>query len=218
MEIKQLILGLPYRSAFGREDFVLAPCNRMAVQWIDWYQKWGSHASIVYGAKGCGKTHLSHIFSDTHINASDLTDDFYPTVKRLVVENIEQTTNEKALFHLFNWTKEQNIGLLMTARYLPQFKLPDLSSRIAMIPKVEILPPDDDLIYAVFSKAFSDREIIVDGVVLEYATRYTERTFEAVHALIDLADTLSLSQNRRITIPIIKQALSELKKSAVSMS
>ena len=113
-------------------------------------------------------------------------------------------------FHLFNWTKEQNIGLLMTASHIPQFALPDLSSRIMMCPKVPILPPDDELIYAVLSKAFSERSIAVDASVLEYATKYTERTFEAVQSLIDMADTLSLSQNRRITIPIVKQVLADL--------
>lgn len=210
MEIKQLILDLPYRQTFDRQGFVVSPCNSMAVLWIDRYPKWGSHALLVYGPKGCGKTHLSHMFADTHLDASDLPENDWPESKKLVVENLDQLTNERALFHLFNWTKEKNIGLLMTSNSIPQFKLPDLASRIMMCPKVPILPPDDELIYAVLSKAFADRSITVDASVLEYATRYTERTFEAVQALIDMADTLALSQNRRITIPIVKQVLADL--------
>ena len=182
----------------------------MAVLWIDRYPNWGSHALLVYGPKGCGKTHLSHMFAERHLDAATLSENEWPEVDRLVVENIDKLTNERALFHLFNWTKEQNIGLLMTASHIPQFDLPDLASRIMMCPKVPIVPPDDELIHAVLSKAFSDRSIMVDTSVLEYATRYTERTFEAVQALIDMADTLSLSQNRRITIPIVKQVLADL--------
>jgi chromosomal replication initiation ATPase DnaA len=183
----------------------------MAVLWIDRYPNWGSHALLVHGPKGCGKTHLSHMFAKEHLNAEELSEDLWPKTERLVVENIDRLTNERALCHLFNWTKEQKIGLLMTSNHVPQFRLPDLSSRIMMCPKVPILPPDDELIYAVLSKAFSDRGIAVDATVLEYATRYTERTFEAVQALIDMSDKLSLSQNRRITIPIIKQVLADLR-------
>lgn len=210
MEIKQLTLDLSYRQTFDRQGFVVSPCNSMAVLWIDRYPNWGSHALLVHGPKGCGKTHLSHMFATQHLNAEELSETEWPEIDRLVVENIDRLTNEKALFHLFNWTKERNIGLLMTATHIPQFDLPDLSSRIMMCPKVPILPPDDELIYAVLNKAFTDRGIVVDTSVLEYATRYTERTFEAVQALIDMADTLSLSQSRRITIPIIKHVLADL--------
>ncbi|MBO7257656.1 MAG: hypothetical protein J6V11_01810 [Alphaproteobacteria bacterium] len=210
MEIKQLILDLPYRQTFDRQGFVVSPCNSMAVLWIDRYPNWGSHALLIYGPKGCGKTHLSHMFATQHLDATELSEHEWPEADKLVVENIDKLTNERALFHLFNWTKEQNIGLLMTANHIPQFHLPDLSSRIMMCPKVPILPPDDELIYAVLSKAFSERSIAVDASVLEYATKYTERTFEAVQSLIDMADTLSLSQNRRITIPIVKQVLADL--------
>lgn len=209
---QQMTLGLPYRQTFDREDFILAPCNIDAVTWMDLQGCWSSHAFLIYGPKGCGKTHLSYMFSRTHIDAKELTEDFYPKEPKIVVENIDETTNEKALFHLFNWTREQNIGLLMTAREIPNFELPDLASRILMIQKVPILPPDDDLIFGMLAKAFLERNIAVDANVLEYATHQTERSFEAVHALIDAADKLALSQNRRITIPIIKQTLSDLRQ------
>lgn len=218
MEVKQLILDFVYNQTFDREGFVVAPCNSMAVLWLDRYPNWGSHALLVHGPKGCGKTHLSHMFGGLHLEASQLVQGDLPMVDRVVVENIERTIDETALFHLFNWTKENKIGLLMTAQYLPNFKLPDLASRIMMVPKAVILPPDDELIYAVLSKAFNERGISVEPAVLEYATRYTERTFEAVQALIDMADSLSLAQNRRITIPIVKQVLNVLRQQRQSQA
>lgn len=209
---QQMTFVLPYRQTFDREDFIVAPCNIDAVTWMDLQGCWSSHAFLIYGPKGCGKTHLSYMFSRTHIDAKDLSEDYYPTDSKIVVENIDETINEKALFHLFNWTREQNIGLLMTARQIPNFKLPDLASRILMIQKVPILPPDDDLIFGMLAKVFLERNIAVDANVLEYATHQTERSFEAVHALIDAADELALAQNRRITIPIIKQTLADLRQ------
>lgn len=212
--LKQLTLGLPYRVTFDREDFIVAPCNVDAVTWVDLYPYWSAHALLIYGSAGCGKTHLSYMFARPHIDAKDL-DRFAELIpadaRRVVVENIDETIDEQALFHVFNWTREQNIGLLMTARTIPMFKLPDLASRMALVQKIGILPPDDELIYAVLGKAFDERGILVDSSVLEYAVRQTERSFPALHALIDGADKLSLEQNRRITIPIIKQVLSRLK-------
>jgi len=210
-EIKQLTLGLPYCQTFERADFIVAPCNIAAVRWMDRYPNWGGHALLIYGPKGCGKTHLAHTFSDVHLDGKTLSDVVLPETPRVVVEDIDCVADEKVLFHLFNWTKEQGIGLLMTARKVPEFELPDLSSRIMMCQKVAILPPDDDLILAVLTKAFAERRVMVEQSVLEYAARYTERTFEAIQSLIDGADKLSLSQNRRITIPIVKQVLADLR-------
>ena len=210
METRQLIFDFLYHQIYDREGFVVSPCNSMAVLWLDRYPNWGGHALLVHGPKGCGKTHLSHLFSKVHLDATQLSDGDWPDTDKIVVENIDQVVDETALFHLFNWTKEKNIGLLMTAEGVPHFELPDLASRIMMIPKVSILSPDDELIYAVLTKSFNERGIMVDPSVLEYATRYTERTFEAVQNLIERADGLALSQNRRITIPIVKQVLSEL--------
>ncbi len=210
-EIKQLTLGLAYCQTFERDDFIIAPCNITAVRWIDRYPNWGTHGLLIYGPKGCGKTHLAHTFSETRFEGKNLSGISLPDTERIVVEDIDQVTDEQALFHLFNWTKEKDIGLLMTSRQIPDFALPDLSSRIMMCQKVAILPPDDDLILSVLTKAFADRRVMVEQSVLEYAARYTERTFEAIQALIDGADKLSLSQNRRITIPIMKQVLEELR-------
>ena len=211
----QLILGLPYRKAFDREDFIVASCNQDAVTWLDLYPQWPGHALLIHGPAGCGKTHLAHIFSPHVIQAEAVTEQTWPTKNdKIVVENIDRISNEAALFHLFNWTREKGIGLLLTARKIPSFKLPDLASRMALVQQIPILAPDDELMFVVLAKAFDERGILVDAAVLEYAVRQSERTFEALHALIEQADQLSLSQNRRITIPIIKQALSQLAQHA----
>ena len=90
MEIKQLILDLPYRQTFDRQGFVVSPCNSMAVLWIDRYPNWGSHALLIYGPKGCGKTHLSHMFATQHLDATELSEHEWPEADKLVVENIDK--------------------------------------------------------------------------------------------------------------------------------
>lgn len=208
MSPRQLSLGLSYRKAYNSDDFMIAPCNVDAVTWLDLYPNWPAHALVILGPKGSGKTHLAHIFSQNVIDGADLADTCLPEkVDKIVVENIDRLADETALFHLYNWTKEQDIGLLMTARELPDIKLPDLKSRLYLAPKISILPPDDDLIYAVLAKAFHERNIVVDPSVLEYAVKQIERSFPAVHRLIEAADKISLEKGHRITVPIVKEAL-----------
>ncbi len=58
----QLPLELPLRPALGREDFLVAPCNQVAVAWIDRWPDWPGPALALHGPPGCGKTHLCQVW------------------------------------------------------------------------------------------------------------------------------------------------------------
>ena len=207
---EQLALDLPVRPAFGRSNFWVAPCNQEAIAWIEKYPDWPMHALLIYGESGSGKTHLAAIFSEARIEAQELTEDFMPNDKKIVVENVEKLKNEKALFHLFNRVHEMGGGLLMTAQTVPVFQLPDLQSRIGMTPKAEIKMPDEQTIISVCAKMFLDKQAIVEPAVLSYIATHTTRSFDAVRKVVNLADELSLAKGRPITIYVIKEALEKL--------
>ena len=207
---EQLALEFPSRPIFERANFWVAPCNQEAIAWIDRYPEWPMHALLIYGETGSGKTHLASLFSKECLEAQDLTEDFIPQGEKVVVENLENLTNEKALFHLFNRVNEKKGGLLMTARKVPQFELPDLQSRIGMTPKAEILMPDDDTIVSVCGKMFSDKQAIVEPAVLTYIATRIPRSFEAIQKVVNTADELSLAMGRRITIYLVKDAIEKL--------
>ena len=209
---EQLALDLPVRPAFGRSNFWVAPCNQEAIAWIDRYPNWPMHALLIYGEAGSGKTHLAAIFSEERIEAGDLTEDFIPSGQKIVVENLEKLQNEKALFHIFNRVREMGGGLLMTAQKVPHFQLPDLQSRIGMTPKAEIQMPDEQTIMSVCAKMFSDRQAIVEPMVLTYIATHAPRSFESVRKIVNTADELSLAQGRRITIYLIKEAIEKICK------
>lgn len=209
---EQLAFDLAYRTAYGREKFWVAPCNQEAITWIDRYPDWPTHALLIYGPSGSGKTHLATLFSDTIVQASDLNPNFKPQFQqKMVVENLQDLTDEEALFHLFNFVQEMGGDLLLTSRDIPQFKLPDLQSRLNMIPKAEIMMPDESVIRAVACKAFEDRHILVDDAVLDYLSTHLTRSFSLLQQVVERADKLSLEVGRKITIPIIKQVMQELK-------
>lgn len=209
---EQLAFDLAYRTAYGREKFWVAPCNQEAITWIDRYPDWPTHALLIYGAAGSGKTHLATLFSDIILQARDLTQDFKPQFqKKIVVENLQDLVDEEALLHIFNFIQEMGGDLLLTSRVIPQFNLPDLQSRMNMIPKAEIMMPDESVIRAVAHKAFEDRHILVDEVVLDYLSTHLTRSFSLLQQVVERADKLSLEAGRKITIPIVKQVIQELK-------
>ena len=210
---EQLSLNLPYRTAYGREAFWVAPCNQEAVAWIDKYPDWPVPAVFLYGPAGSGKTHLVHLFTEEVIDASHLTSDFRPPFqKKIAIENVDKLASEEALLHLFNFIKELGGNLLLTGQKIPRFSLPDLQSRMALIPKVEIAMPDETVIQRVAQKAFEDRHIWVEENVLNYLATHLTRSFPLLQKVVEKADQKSLSAGRKITIPILKQVIDEMKQ------
>ena len=86
-------------------------------------------------------------------------------------------------------------------------ELADLSSRFKALQTVEIGEPDDTLLSAVLVKQFADRQLRIDADVLGYILPRMERTFAAARQLVVAADTVSLQEQRRITIPLMRQIL-----------
>lgn len=210
-EPAQLPLTLTYRKALGRSDFIVAPCNREAVGWIDRWPDWPCPAVLILGESGAGKTHLASIFSEYRLEAKDLTDEFMPYFQRkIVVENLENLASETALFHLFNFIRDLGGFLLMTARKMPNFSLKDLRTRIQAVPNARITMPDETILREVLKREFAERQILVEEAVLNYALMHMSRSFTGVQELIRRADLLSLAEGRKITVPVIKEVLSQM--------
>ena len=60
----QLGFDLPVRTARGRDDFLVAPCNAIAVAMIENWQNWPGSKMVLTGPEGAGKTHLTHVWAD----------------------------------------------------------------------------------------------------------------------------------------------------------
>ncbi len=220
--VSQIPLDLGHRTAFAREDFLVAPSNQEAVSWIDRWPDWQSHIFVLYGPSASGKSHLAAVWAEKsgakYWRADDaVSDNVFDDNKAIVVDRADLLIGDKEvetkLFHLYNMAKEQQACLLMTMVQSPSqlsFCLPDLSSRLRSSQAVGISSPDDDLLSAVIVKLFSDRQITISPEVLNYVLPRMDRSFNGAIKLVTKADELALSKKKPVSIPLMRQFISEI--------
>lgn len=219
---KQLPLALPHRPALSREDFLVTPANEEAVAWLDRWPDWPGPALALHGPRGCGKTHLVHVFAAQSgaaiLPAGELPAEDMPYLlahhRAVAVEGADRLMPdpviEEALFHLWNLVKERGRHLVLTGEQPParwNVSLPDLRSRLSTAQAVAIAAPDDLLMSAVLVKLFIDRQLRVGPEVIAFLLRHMERSFAAARETVAAADTLSLAERREITVPLIRRVL-----------
>lgn len=221
--LQQIPLDLRHRTALGRNDFLVAKNNQDAVAWIDLWPEWPAPCLVLYGPVASGKTHLGAVWAERSaavcVKASSINEgvirDIADMKHHVIIEDgdelIGNMGSEKGLFHLYNIFKEEQRSFLLTLREPPvrrTFMLPDLASRMRAAPSVAIREPDEDLLAAILIKHFNDRQIRVGADVLNYILPRIERSFEAVRDLVDEADKRAMAQQRKISIPLLRDILS----------
>ncbi|MDA8231510.1 MAG: DnaA/Hda family protein [Magnetospirillum sp.] len=221
MSERQFALDLGHSPAFGRDDFLVAPCNAEAVAWLERWPAWPAHGLILYGPPGSGKSHLLAAFAAAHadagavvVAAADLDDASIPGLvdgQRIVlVDDIDRLRAESALFHLHNLTRETGRFLVLAASRPPSHlpvRLPDLASRLNALPAVGIGAPDDAVLAAVMVKQFADRQLKVGEEVIAFLVGRMERSFAAARLLVEAIDRTSLTEKRAITVPLARMVL-----------
>ncbi|MCH8999236.1 MAG: DNA replication protein [Proteobacteria bacterium] len=224
----QLPLDLELRPALGRDDFMVAPSNEVAVAWIDRWPDWPGPALAIYGPPGCGKTHLCQVWramsGAVQADAAALDANEPPEIlgaaRACVLDGAEavlgaEAERERRVLHLYNLLSERGGHLLVTGRDAPArwaCALPDLGSRLAAMTAVRLAAPDDALIEAVLVKLFADRQLRVGGEVVRFLCARMERSFEAARALVAALDRVSLADRRAVTVPLARRVLAEIEQ------
>lgn len=212
----QLSFDLPIRAARGREDFLVAPCNVDAVDWIDRWPDWPTHALAIHGPRASGKSHLAHVWRARsgagHLKSSQVDRDKLPSGLSvgLVVECEGGSIDEVGLLHLYNAIAQAGGSLLLTGNEAPArwpVSLPDLRSRLRATTSVGIGQPDDELLAAVLSKLFRDRQLTVQPEVISFMISRLERSLDAVRRSVAELDAYALEKGRPITVRLAAELL-----------
>lgn len=211
--MSQYALPLPHATLYTPESFLVSSCNETAWHMLEAWPAWQSHALILAGCPGSGKSHLSHIWarkaSAAIVQASGLATE-EPQGTNWLVEDIETLSNPRALFHLYNYTRENKHSLLMTASLPPaqlKITLPDLSSRLLATPLATIAMADDIVLAAAMRKQFADRQLKVEEEVIAYLLPRMERSLSQIQLLVTRIDEAALQNHKNITVPFVRKLL-----------
>ncbi len=216
--MKQLLLPLSLPHTFEERDFIITDSNQEAYLWIKRWPDWPSHTLALYGDEGCGKTHLAHLWGcygqalklkGDEFNKLSL-DNLLSAPPFFVIENADLTDSEEKFFHLYNHIIQSNGGLLLLSQTAPahwNIDLPDLSSRLSVIPAIKIQSPDDDLLGQVIRKQFNDLQLSVDDNVIAYLLKHIERSFESARLWVNQLNRIALMKQRNITISLVREIL-----------
>ncbi len=215
--LNQLLLNFNHKQNFNNNDFYVSESNYYAYKLIEKWPKWEKNILNIYGEKFSGKTHLANIFISKNkgikINENEINNDIFKKLKlyeNIIIDNFNYECDEKLMYSIFNIVDQDNKYLIINS-IKPinefNFNLEDLKSRSKNCLFAKIDSPDDELIFAIILKNFSDRQIQIDKKLIDFIIKRIDRSYGKIADFIYKVDELSLKKKKAIDLKIIKEIL-----------
>ena len=216
-DLNQLLLNFEYKQNFKDEDFYVSNSNYYAFNLINSWPKLEKNFLNICGEKYSGKTHLSNIFlkkfKGIKIDANSFENKNLKEIKiyeNVILDNLGQNVDERLIYSLFNIIDQDNKYLIINS-LIPisniSFKLEDLRSRTKNCLVAKIDKPEDDLMFALILKNFSDRQITIDKKLIDFIIKRVDRSYGKIFEFIYKIDEISLKRKKSIDFKIIKEVL-----------
>lgn len=212
-------LALPFLDSarlYEAEDFCPAPSNAAAREWLAQPEIWSNGRLVLWGEAGCGKTHLLHIWAQTHaaqvIEGASWRGFIRPSGP-VAIDDAELVPDPTALLHLLNAAAEENMPVLLAARQPPlrmSYKLADLTSRLRASACVEIRAPEDDLLDALLTRLAAARQLNLPPAVHHLLLLHLPRAPGYYREAVARLDRLAMDRGMRITRAMAAEILAEL--------
>ena len=204
-DLNQLLLKFDLRQNYKNEDFYVNKSNFFAFDLISKWPKWEKNILNIHGEKYCGKTHLSNIFKKKYnafkVQANEFNNENLKEFKifeNLILDDFDENVDEKLMYTLFNIADQDNKYILINS-LAPinqlNFKLADFISRTKNCLFARIEKPDDELIFAILLKNFSDRQITIEKKLIDYIIKHIDRSYGKIYEFIYKIDEISLKKN-----------------------
>ena len=207
-ELNQQIIRFNHEKNLNDDDFYVSKSNKSIFNLLNDWPRWEKKFLNISGEKYSGKTHLINIFlkkfDGLKIDSNLLNNECIKKVKiyqNIVLENLDNSANEKLVYSLFNLIDQDNKYLIITSR-IPvvdmDFKLLDLKSRLKNFLLYNIEQPDDELIYALIMKNLSDRQIVLSEKLILFLIKRIDRSYGKIFDFIYKIDELSLKKKNQL--------------------
>ncbi len=216
-ELNQLLLEFDHKIEFNEHDYYVSKSNFFAFNLIQNWPNWEKKILNISGDKFSGKTHLAKIFQNKsralYLTKENINEDIFKIIKlkeTIIIDDFEIIENEKLLYSLFNLIYQDNKYLLILSNKSINeinFKLEDLNSRAKNCIFAKIENPEDDLIFAIILKCFSDRQIKLEKKIVEFIIKRIDRSYGKIYEFIYKVDQLSLKKKKPINFKTIKEIL-----------
>ena len=216
-ELNQLLLELDYKTNFNEHDFYLSKSNSNAFNLINRWPDWEKKILNISGEKFSGKSHLANIFKLKSkaflVKGNKIDNSIFKSLKlyeSMIIDDFEECNEEEILYSIFNLIDQDSKYLLINS-LKPinkiKYKLPDLASRSKNCLYAEIENPDDELLFAIILKNFSDRQIKIEKKIINFIISRVDRSYRKIDEFIYKVDELSLKKKKPINLKTIKEIL-----------
>jgi len=215
--MQQIAFSFTGSDAYDSEEFIESSSNSLACYAVNnWQNHWGvdpyPRALIIQGPKASGKTFLAKRWAKNTSalfikKMHEITENILDYHRAFIIEDFDSSWNEEKFLHIFNLFSETHKYLLVTCRALPEIKLPDLASRMKSINLINIQRPDDEMMQMLIFKLFSNYSVVISNEVVSFLIKVLPREFPAIAESVKIINEFALENKRKITVPIVKQAL-----------
>ena len=216
-ELNQLLLDFDYKTNFNEHDFYLSKSNSNAFNLINRWPDWDKKILNISGEKFSGKSHLANIFklkSKAFLAKGNKIDNsIFKSIKlheSIIIDDFEECNEEEILYSIFNLIDQDSKYLLINS-LKPineiKYRLPDLTSRSKNCLYAAIENPDDELLFAIILKNFSDRQIKIEKKIINFIISRIDRSYRKIDEFIYKIDELSLKKKKPINLKTIKEIL-----------
>ena len=216
-ELNQLLLDFDYKTNFNEHDFYLSKSNSNAFNLINRWPDWDKKILNISGEKFSGKSHLANIFKLKSkaflIKGNEIDNSIFKSIKlheSIIIDDFEDCKKEEILYSIFNLIDQDSKYLLINS-LKPineiKYRLPDLTSRSKNCLYAVIENPDDELLFAIILKNFSDRQIKIEKKIINFIISRIDRSYRKIDEFIYKIDELSLKKKKPINFKTIKEIL-----------
>ena len=121
-ELDQKLLDFGISESFDENDYYVSKSNYFAKNILETWPQWEKKIVNLTGEKYSGKTHLSTIFkirsNALYLHSKNIDNSTLKKIKlsnSIIIEDLDDTFDEKLLYSIFNLVEQDNKYLLISS-------------------------------------------------------------------------------------------------------